>query len=137
MVRLVTRLIVASVVGYALIAVLQTLFLEVLLGGRVEHGAAPLVQAAGLAGTVISGLVGGYLAACLGGRRPLRHAAAVLVPLAADTVFVLTSEGTTGPLWFHLAGSLTLMAATVVGGGLRARTRDGSPGPSSGATAGT
>lgn len=123
---LLLRLVLVGLLGYVVIALFQTLFLELLLGGRVAPDAAPSIQAAGIAGTVVSGLVGGYLAAWIGGSRPLLCTAAVLVPLALDTIFVLAN--TEDPLWFSLAGSLTLMAATMAGGLARARRR-GRAGP--------
>lgn len=121
------RFLAAAVLGYLLIALGQTLCLEVWLDGGVEHGAAPTILAAGIAGTVASGLAGGFLAALIGGARPLSHAAAVLIPLGLDTAYVVTRALGDDPLWFALGGSLTLMAATLAGGFVRARTRRSGP----------
>jgi len=97
----------------------QTLFLEVWLNGAVEHVAPVGVLAAGMAGTVVSGVVGGWLAAWIGGRRPWPHALAVLIPLMLDTTYVIVNDVGGEPVWFSLGGSLTLMAATLAGGALR------------------
>lgn len=125
MLRRVLTLTAAAIGGYLLIALGQVLFLEVLLGGRVAHDAAPWINLVGLGGTIVSGLVGGNVAARVGGERPMLHTFAVLVPLLLDTIFVLRNASDGAPLWFDLGGSGTLMAATVVGGWLHARGRLG------------
>ena len=122
MLRLLPRLLLVAIVVYVVIALLQTLFLEVLLGGKVAPDATIAIQLAGIAGTVVSGTVGGYLAARLGAKRPWLHGMAVLAPLLLDTVFVITRSDDGHPLWFNLAGSTVLMAATAFGCWLRVRT---------------
>lgn len=119
--RLLLRLLVVALVVYVLIALLQTLFLEVLLGGRVAPDAPIAIQLAGIAGTVVSGIVGGYLAARLGAQRPWLHGMAVLVPLLLDTAFVIGQRSGGHPLWFNLAGSGVLLGATALGCWLGAR----------------
>ena len=52
----------------------------------------------------------------MAGRKPLLHTVGVLIPLALDTFYVLTSGIRADPLWFDLGGSLTLMAACVLAG---------------------
>ncbi len=115
MLRLLPRLLLVAIVAYLLIALLQALFLEALLGGRVAPDAPIAIQLAGIAGTVVSGTVGGYLAARLGAKRPWLHGLAVMVPLLLDTVFVIAKNTDGHPLWFNLAGSTVLMAATGFG----------------------
>jgi hypothetical protein len=75
-----------------------------------------LLKAKGLLVALVAGLAGGALAAWIGGRRPLRHALAVLPLLIADTTYVLFFFPREDPIWFDLAGGLGLMAATVSGG---------------------
>jgi hypothetical protein len=84
--------------------------------GGIIHLHAPLrIQAAGTLVAVVSGLLGGATAALVAGRHPVRHAAGVLIFLSIDTAVVL-SRGSPDPVWFDLAGSATLMLATVSGG---------------------
>jgi hypothetical protein len=123
MIRLAPRLLLVALLGYLLIALLQALFLELLLGGRVAPHAAWTIQFCGIAGTVISGLTGGWIVARLGGERPWLHVAVVLVPLFLDTVFVISKNAEDHPLWFNLAGSVTLMIATLAGCWLRVRAK--------------
>jgi hypothetical protein len=64
---------------------------------------------------IVSGLLGGVTAAFVAGTHPVCHAAAVLIFLALDTAVVL-ARADADPAWFELAGSATLMLATVGGG---------------------
>lgn len=118
------KLIAVGVLGYLLIALTQTLVLEVLLRGRT-HPDAPLgvLVLAGL-GTVASGLLGGYLSARLGGERPLSHTLAVMAFLSLDGIYVVAGNVGGHPLLFELSGALTLLLATFVGGWLRKIQRD-------------
>jgi len=84
------------------------------LGGIVHRDAALGTQAAGALVVIVSGLLGGATAALVAARHPARHAAAVLLLLAIDTAVVL-ARGERDPAWFELAGSATLMLATVAG----------------------
>lgn len=79
-------------------------------------------------GSCLSWLIGGLVAAFLAGRRPVAHAVGLLIPLTLDTIFVLTSGISSGPLWFDLGGSLTLMLAAIAGGVLFARLQAGRKG---------
>ena len=128
----VVRWFAAGFVGYLVVALLTTLGFEVWLGGADLYGGGPLLQVKGGLVAVVAGLVGGGLAALLGRRRPILHALAPLPFLAVDTVYVLFFFGGTAPLWFDLAASLGLMAATVAGGallaGLDRKLRSASPG---------
>jgi MFS family permease len=125
MIRLVLRVLLSGAGGYLLIALSQTLVLEILLGGRVSPEAAWTIQLAGIVGTVASGLLGGYVVARLGDPRSWLHTAPVLAVLLLDTVFVVTRDGAGNPLWFDLAGSATLMGATAAGCWIHARTPSG------------
>lgn len=122
------RAVVAIVLGYGLIVLLTIAgFVGWLRDANLYLGG-PAMMAKGLLVAVVSGLAGGYAAALVGGRRPLLHAALVLLPLAADSYsvfFVLPRET---PLWFEVIGSATLMSVTVGGGLLRALQRKGAAG---------
>jgi len=106
----------ASVVaGYATIVVGTVFTLTVLLGDVSYFDARPWEHVVGALGTIASGLLGGYLAAKVAGRRPLTHAAAVVAILIVEITWVVTQGIGPNPTWFDLAGGLTLMATTVLG----------------------
>lgn len=115
----VTRSLLAIVAGYAVIAIGTILTFEVLLGGISYATSSRTVLAVAMVGAVLSGLAGGYVAARLACCLPVLHASLVLIPLALDTAFVLSSGISADPLWFDLAGSGALMASAVAGGWLR------------------
>ena len=117
------KLVAFGLLGYLVIALSQTIVLEVLLGGKLAPDAPPTILAAATLGTIASGLIGGYLAALMGGARPLLQVSLVVVILALDTVFVLVKHVGGNPIWFDLGGALTLMLATAAGGWLRSRKR--------------
>ena len=108
------RSLASILLGYIVIVVCTIVGFKPL--GGIVHLQAPLrIQAAGALVAILSGLMGGVTASFVAGRHPVRHAAGVLVFLFIDTAVVL-SRGSTDPLWFDLAGSATLMLATVSGG---------------------
>jgi len=114
--RAALRLVLAAVLGYAVIVALTTLgFVGWLSNADLYRGTWQL-KAQGTLVAVVSGLAGGALAGLIGRRRPLLHALTVLPFLVADTIYVLFVFPRTAPAWFELGGSLTLMAATVAGG---------------------
>ncbi len=118
------KLVATGLFSYLVIALSQTLVLEVLLGGRTSPDSAPTILAIAGIGTVISGLIGGYLAARLGGARPWLAIAAVVAFLSADAIYVVFNNVGGHPLWYELGGALTLMLATVAGGWIGIRRRD-------------
>ncbi len=113
------RSIAAVVAGYAVIVVGTILAFEVLLGGIGYHKSSTRVLAVASVAAFASGFSGGYVAAWLGGRPQLLHAAGVLLPLILDTTYVVTSGVSSDPLWYDLVGALTLMVAAVFGGYVR------------------
>ena len=74
----------------------------------------------GSMGILASGIAGGYVAGWVGGRKPIAHAISVLIFLTIDSTTVLFFRKRHDPLWFGLMTALGLMAATVVGGYVRA-----------------
>jgi hypothetical protein len=123
------RLILAGTLGYALIVVLTTLGFGWVKGDGSFSGDWRLMAQGG-AVALVSGLAGGALAGLLGGRRPLRHALAVLPWLLVDSTYVLFFFPRQDPFWFDLLGALGLMSATIAGGALIAAARrrsDGAP----------
>lgn len=125
------KLAAIGLLGYLVIALGQTLVLELLLEGQVASNSPPTILAVAGLGTVASGLIGGYLSARLGRGWPLLHTAAVVAFLAIDAIFVVVKNADGNPLRFDLAGALTLMLATAAGGWLcgRRRWRSGPPAP--------
>lgn len=117
------KLVGIGLLGYLLIALGQTLALEVVLGGQLAPDSPPTILALATLGTLASGLIGGYLSARLGGKRPWLHTSVVVALLSIDAVFVVVKNVGGNPVWFDLSGALTLMLATAAGGWLRSRTR--------------
>lgn len=117
------RLLAAGVVGYAVIVALTTLGFVHWLDDADLYRGGRLLQLQGMLVALVSGLAGGGVAALIGGRRPFLHTLAVLPFLVADTIYVLFFFPRTAPAWFDLAGSLTLMAATLAAGWLAGRWR--------------
>jgi hypothetical protein len=121
---LIVRSAAAMIVGYAVIVLLTSLGFNGILGGRQLYGGPPLILAAGMLVAVIAGVVGGYVAGLIGPSRGLFNAFLVLVPLTADTIFVLYFfRRGTSPFWFDALASATLMGCTLRGGLLRERVR--------------
>jgi hypothetical protein len=110
---------VAAFVGYLVIAGGTTLTFTLWLEGAFGSSAPLSVISQGTAGAALSGLCGGYVAALLGRRSPVAHAAGVLVFLALDTTYALIALESQDPLWFDLFGSLILAATALLGGLLR------------------
>ena len=116
---LILKLLAVGLLGYLMIALGQTLVLEVLLKGQTAPESPLHILLLAALGTVASGLLGGYFAARLGGDQPLRHTLSVLVFLSLDGIFVIVKNVGGHPLWYELSGAVTLLLATFVGGWLR------------------
>lgn len=110
------RSVAAVLAGYAVIVVGTTLAFETLLGGIGYYKSSGTVLAIASVAAFVVGFCGGFVSAWVGGRPRLPHAAGLLIPLAIDTTFVVTSGVSSDPLWYDLAGSLTLMVAALAGG---------------------
>jgi hypothetical protein len=113
--KTILRLVVVGALGYALIVALTTVGFG-WLNGAGPYGGDWRRMAKGGAVALVSGLAGGALAGLLGGRRPLRHALAILPWLVVDTTYVLFFFPRQDPLWFDLLGGLGLITATIAGG---------------------
>jgi hypothetical protein len=110
---------IAAVVGGYLIVAAGTILTFNVLVGQVTINSSSLQLMLGTIGAVISGLAGGVVAALVAPRLPFLHAAGVLILLAIDTASVLAKGP--GPVWFDLAGSITLALAVLLGGWIIAR----------------
>jgi hypothetical protein len=123
--KLITRIIRdlgGMTIGYAVIVVLTSTGFNGVLGGRPLYGGSPLDSAAGMMVAIISGLAGGCIAGFIGAERGTTNAGFVLIPLVADTIYVLFFfKKSTAPFWFDAMASATLMLCTVFGGILRER----------------
>jgi hypothetical protein len=118
----------AVAAGYVVIVIGTSLTLGVLLEGKSYAEASPWEHVVGAMGSILSGLLGGYVAAWLAGRKPVGHALAVVLILGVETTWIVITGVGSNPVWFDLAGGLTLMGTTVLGAwtcatraGLRAR----------------
>ena len=112
------RSLAAPVAGYAVIVPGTTLSFRLAHGINLESP--PLNFILGTMGILVSGLMGGYVAAWVGGRKPVAHAFSVLIFLVIDSTTVLFFRHRRDPLWFGLMTATGLMAATVAGGFVRA-----------------
>jgi hypothetical protein len=84
----------ASVLFGCLVIVVSTTIGFGPLGGIVHRDAPLTLQAAGALVAVVSGLLGGVMAALVAGHHPVRHAVAVLLLPTIDTAVVLSrAEG--------------------------------------------
>lgn len=117
----VLRSVGAVVAGFAVIAVGTVLTFEVLLDGISYHGSSLAELAIATVGALASGLAGGFVAARLAPRYPLRHAVALAIPISLDTASILASSASSDPWWFDLGGSATLLLGAVVAGYLVTR----------------
>jgi hypothetical protein len=110
------RSVLAVSVGYVVIALGTTLTFEVWLGGIGYYKSSAFVLALATLGALASGFAGGLVAAWLAGRRPFLHAAAILLPIALDTTYVITSGISDDPVWFDLGGGASLVVAALFAG---------------------
>lgn len=107
----------AVLAGFLVIALGTVITFEVVLGGIGFYKSTPTELAIATVGALASGLAGGLVAARLGGRHPLRHAAGLAVPIALDTFSIVVSAGPdSDPLWFDLGGSAMLLLGALVAG---------------------
>ena len=112
----VLRSIAAPISGYAVIAVGTTIAFHVAGGINLRSPTPNFVF--GSIGILISGVLGGVTAGLIGGRKPVWHAAGVLIFLMMDsvTVLFLRKRHRLDPLWFGIASATGLMLATIIGG---------------------
>jgi len=110
----VLRSIAAPIAGYAAVAVGTTIAFRLAHGINLKSPPSHLVF--GTLGILAAGIVGGGIAGLVGGRKPVAHAASVLVFLLADSTTVLFFRKRHEALWFGVMSALGLMAATVAGG---------------------
>ena len=104
------------VAGYALVVILTTLGFRGFPGGRVPANPGFGVMALATIIAVTAGFVGGYAAASVARLRPLFSASLVAVPLAIESVVLLTMRTPPAELWFDFFGALTLIGSTIAGG---------------------
>jgi hypothetical protein len=110
----VCRSIAAPIVGYAAVAAGTTVAFRLAHGINLKSPPSHLFF--GTLGILAAGILGGVVAGLVGGRRPVAHAASVLIFLIADSTTVLFFRRRHEALWFGVMSALGLMAATVAGG---------------------
>ena len=113
--RAVLRSLAAVLAGYAAI-VLSTSAAFTPFGGVVHLSAPRETHLLATAIAIACGLLGGAVAAWLGGRRPVRHALGTAALVALESTVLLGFGERSDPLWFDLLGAVTLLAATIAGG---------------------
>jgi hypothetical protein len=105
----------AALAGYVAI-VLATSAGFAPLGGLIHLSAPPRVQLLATAVAIGAGLLGGAVAAWIGGRSPVSHALGAAAFVAVESAYVIGFRPSADPLWFDLAGAGTLLVSTVAGG---------------------
>lgn len=114
------RSIGAVIVGYALFA--ASGFALFHFTGQPPHGR---MSATFILGFVVYGIVfallGGYVAAWLAGRRPLRHGAAVAILLAVLAAISLLATMGKGVVYTQVLAMVFMAPAALAGGWLRRR----------------
>ena len=126
-IRSALRSVGAVIAGFAVITLGTVLTFTVLAPNFGYSTSGPSDLLLGTLGAIASGLAGGLVAAWLAASSPLRHAAALVIPIGVDTASIVASAGPgSDPLWFDLGGSATLLFSALVGGYLvatRGRSR--------------
>src|SRR5262245_10508522 len=111
----------AVVAGYFVFGVSSFLLFQ--LSGRDPHNAAP---GAFMAATIVWGavfaLVGGWLAAHVAVRRPVAHAAALAVLIAAGALLSIPLDAA-GAHWTHISAVVVMAPCAWLGGVLAARQK--------------
>jgi hypothetical protein len=115
------RSVVAVLAGYLVFA--ASAFAVFRLSGRAPHVPAPLpFMLLTVASGVVFAALGGYLAGWLAARRPLAHAVAMAMLLAAGAIASLVSTvGAGGAVWTQVTALALMAPSAVLGGWLRAR----------------
>ena len=115
--RSILRSVGAVIAGFAVITA-GTLFTFLVLVPDFGYYTTSLRGLAlGTLGALVAGIGGGWLAARLAASHPLRHAAALAIPIGLDTASFLSTAGPgADPVWFDLGGSATLLVGALVGG---------------------
>lgn len=111
----------AVVAGYFIFAVSAVLLFQ--LSGRDPHAAAPwtFMLASVIWGGVFA-MVGGWLAAHIGARRPVMHAAAVAVLVAAGAIGSMVARPSDA-MWSQLSAIVVMAPCAWLGGVLAARQK--------------
>lgn len=113
------RSIVAVVVGYLVFAGLSYSLFR--FTGHAPHEAAsPLFKMASIASGAIFAFIGGWVAAWIGRRHPLRHGVGVAVILAVGAGVSLAATIGHGAIWSQVAALTLMVPSAVLGGWLKA-----------------
>lgn len=125
---LILRSIVAVIAGFATVVLLSILIDEIMhITGIIPRGAMwdPAHNALALLYRCVAAVAGGYVAAWLAPRNPMRHVIilAVIGTLLAILGVVATAGKGWGPSWYPIALAVTAFPTTWLGGWLRTRRR--------------
>lgn len=116
----IVRFIVGFVVGYAVV-VLTTEFGFRLLPKRPLHSGDPLIMGGAAIVAIVAGLGGGAIAAWIA--RTRLAGALVLLPLIAETIWLLFFRKGEPQTWLDAAAAVTLLLAVAAGTWLAAPPR--------------
>jgi len=116
----VARSVIAVIVGYLIFALSAFAFFQI--SGQPPHQAAPVpVMVGSVAFGMVFALLGGFVAAWLGWRRPLAHGVAVGAVLALGAAISLLNTMGNGAVWSQVAALAFMAPCAVLGGWLRLR----------------
>ena len=114
------REISAALAGYVTIIIITIIGFTPL--GGIIHLSAPLrIHLLATVVALVAGVLGGIVAAWVGGRSPIRHALGAAAFLALESTLLITLRPSRDPLWFDILGAATLIVATISGGYLWSR----------------
>ena len=108
----IVRGILGFLAGYAIV-VLTTEFGFRLLPDRPLHSGRPLIMLGAAVVAIVAGLAGGAVAAWIARNRVV--GALVLIPLIAETIWLLFIREGEPQTWLDAAAALTLLAAVAAG----------------------
>ncbi|MCB0655984.1 MAG: hypothetical protein KDC57_07610 [Saprospiraceae bacterium] len=118
------RIILAVVVGEAILVVLTTLVQENLFGGISYTNSSRFDLVFGGAGTFLSAVICGAVSYFLVNARTTIPLWIISTLITAESIWLIFFKGTGDPVWFDLLASLSLLAGVWVGALLVRRFKD-------------
>lgn len=115
------RIVVGVVAGYALMVALITLVQEVWLGGIAWNKTPPGILMIGGLLTCVAGAIGAAAATAIAKPSGLVAARIMAGVVVLETTVLIATGRLTGPLWFDLVSSASLIVAILLGGALLVR----------------
>ncbi len=120
-------IILATIIGYALMGLLITAVQEWIFHGVSYHKSSlPVLLTAG-AGTFFSAVAGGWLAFIINSKKTKISNMIMSVLVVLETTWLFTTGRADGPLWFDIAAALSLIAGILLGCNLSLFKRSAAP----------